>query len=230
MRLRGGKDGGVSAFRCSRSLRGPAARLASARTHVAQRAAHSGGGAAANPRCRPTQVTDFGLAIDANTERPVTRLGTLDYMSPEASDSQQIQQIPVCSRHACHTRAGQAQPTGGPPAMAGACGTTNRARMPQLQHSSAMRLPVAQAPRIPARVPLAPLQVLRCPDKHSPEDHKGRADLGYGPGVDAWAMGVLAYELIVGRPPFGMVRRARDCYLPSFCRLLTNRSDTQLRP
>ncbi len=26
------------------------------------------------------QLADFGLAIDLNEERPVTRLGTLDYM------------------------------------------------------------------------------------------------------------------------------------------------------
>jgi len=29
------------------------------------------------------KVADFGLSIDAKSERPVTRLGTLDYMSPE---------------------------------------------------------------------------------------------------------------------------------------------------
>lgn len=29
------------------------------------------------------QVVDFGLAIDSSQERPVTRLGTLDYMAPE---------------------------------------------------------------------------------------------------------------------------------------------------
>ncbi|GFR49704.1 hypothetical protein Agub_g11855 [Astrephomene gubernaculifera] len=80
-------------------------------------------------RERVMKVTDFGLAINATTERPVTRLGTLDYMAPE---------------------------------------------------------------------------VLRCPDKHAPEDNKDRVDLEYDTSVDAWAMGVLAYELVVGRPPFGM--------------------------
>lgn len=29
------------------------------------------------------KVTDFGLSIDVNQERPVTRVGTLDYMAPE---------------------------------------------------------------------------------------------------------------------------------------------------
>ena len=32
--------------------------------------------------------------------------------------------------------------------------------------------------------------------------------LGYTSMVDAWAMGVLAYELIVGRPPFEKQSRA----------------------
>lgn len=34
-------------------------------------------------RERVMKVTDFGLAINSTTERPVTRLGTLDYMAPE---------------------------------------------------------------------------------------------------------------------------------------------------
>ncbi|GAX83095.1 hypothetical protein CEUSTIGMA_g10521.t1 [Chlamydomonas eustigma] len=78
------------------------------------------------------KVTDFGLAVNSAVERPVTRLGTLDYMAPE---------------------------------------------------------------------------VLRCPDKHLPNENKERSDLAYTEAVDAWAMGVLAYELIVGRSPFGMADR-----------------------
>ena len=35
------------------------------------------------PLSRFHSHTDFGLAVDGNQERPVTRLGTLDYMAPE---------------------------------------------------------------------------------------------------------------------------------------------------
>ena len=48
-------------------------------------------------------------------------------------------------------------------------------------------------------------KVLKCPDKYLPTDNKDRVDLAYNEAVDSWAMGVLAYELIVGRPPFAMV-------------------------
>lgn len=83
------------------------------------------------------KITDFGLAINQREERPVTRLGTLDYMAPE---------------------------------------------------------------------------VIQCPDKHHPSDNKHRIDLIYGERVDAWAMGILAYELVVGRSPFGMSDRESTIY------------------
>lgn len=70
---------------------------------------------------------DFGLSIDITQERPVTRVGTLDYMAPE---------------------------------------------------------------------------VVICPDKCHPNDHKEKKNLHYTNLVDAWAVGVLAYELTVGRAPF----------------------------
>lgn len=73
------------------------------------------------------KLADFGLAIDLNEERAVTRAGTLDYMAPE---------------------------------------------------------------------------VLRCPPKNLPQENKHLSQLHYNNSVDAWAVGVFAYELIVGYPPF----------------------------
>jgi hypothetical protein len=70
---------------------------------------------------------DFGLSIDITRERPVTRVGTLDYMAPE---------------------------------------------------------------------------VVVCPDKCSPPADPARPHHHYTHLVDAWAVGVLAYELTVGRAPF----------------------------
>ncbi len=45
-------------------------------------------------------------------------------------------------------------------------------------------------------------EVLRCPPKNLPQENKNNASLHYNNSVDAWAVGVFAYELIVGYPPF----------------------------
>jgi hypothetical protein len=42
-------------------------------------------------------------------------------------------------------------------------------------------------------------EVLRCPLKRQPADNKDRPDLFYSQAVDAWAVGVLTYELLTGR-------------------------------
>jgi len=76
---------------------------------------------------RVLKLADFGLAIDLNEERAVTRAGTLDYMAPE---------------------------------------------------------------------------VLRCPPKNLPQENKTNKSLQYTNSVDSWAVGVFAYELIVGVAPF----------------------------
>lgn len=52
------------------------------------------------------------------------------------------------------------------------------------------------------------MQVLLCPDKSRPQENKDKVLLGYTALVDAWAMGILAYELVVGRPPFEKQSRA----------------------
>ena len=96
---------------------------------------------ASNENSKKTiKLADFGVSIDCSSERPVTRCGTLDYISPEA---------------------------------------------------------------------------LACPDKTHPEENKDLIGLVYGPSVDVWAVGVLAYELIVGLPPFekDSRRETRDAIL-----------------
>jgi serine/threonine protein kinase len=45
-------------------------------------------------------------------------------------------------------------------------------------------------------------EVLRCPVKEHPLDFKHCRKLQYNTSVDVWAVGVLAYELLVGFPPF----------------------------
>eukprot|EP00798_Chlamydomonas_sp_ICE-L_P005086 gene5086-34884_t len=51
-------------------------------------------------------------------------------------------------------------------------------------------------------------EVLVCPDKRKPEENKEKAVLAYTVQVDAWAAGILAYELLVGYPPFEQESRA----------------------
>ncbi|GIL76510.1 hypothetical protein Vretimale_6031 [Volvox reticuliferus] len=46
-------------------------------------------------------------------------------------------------------------------------------------------------------------EVLRCPTKKTPDENKGNPESAhYHQAVDAWAVGVFAYELVVGAPPF----------------------------
>ena len=51
-------------------------------------------------------------------------------------------------------------------------------------------------------------EVLDCPFKNKPEENKEKEELYYSLTVDAWAMGVLTYELLVGFPPFNDKQRA----------------------
>ncbi|MEW5298547.1 MAG: hypothetical protein WDW38_000717 [Sanguina aurantia] len=51
-------------------------------------------------------------------------------------------------------------------------------------------------------------EVLVCPDKRRPEENKDKLLLAYTAQVDSWAVGILAYELLVGYPPFEQESRA----------------------
>jgi serine/threonine protein kinase len=45
-------------------------------------------------------------------------------------------------------------------------------------------------------------EVIICPLKRLPTDFKDRPHLAYSPKADSWSIGVLAYELLTGRPPW----------------------------
>ena len=60
---------------------------------------------------------------------------------------------------------------------------------------------------------LAP-EILDCPVKSHPMDNKDKPHIGYTNKVDCWSVGVLAYEVLVGRPPFEAVRAAQGLQQP----------------
>lgn len=70
-------------------------------------------------------------------------------------------------------------------------------------------------------------EVVVCPDKHHPADHKELTHLHYTAVVDAWAVGVLAYELVVGKAPFDKVgERARLWHYRVMCTHHSQGADT----
>ena len=50
--------------------------------------------------------------------------------------------------------------------------------------------------------------MLVCPEKSKPDENKNKTMLGYTCMVDTWAIGILAFELVGGRPPFERETRA----------------------
>lgn len=44
--------------------------------------------------------------------------------------------------------------------------------------------------------------MLLCPEKTRPEENKDQPILEYTEAVDAWSIGIVCFELLVGHPPF----------------------------
>ena len=65
-------------------------------------------------------------------------------------------------------------------------------------------LPLAARPRLGTIDYIAP-EILDCPTKKSPLENKDNPAIGYSNKVDCWSVGVLAYELCCGCPPFAAV-------------------------
>ena len=140
----------------------------------------------AYPPPPPPPQGDFGLAIKFDEEVPFSRSGTLDYMAPEARPLRARARAPP----SCAPR--QAPRTRSPPRPSRPSPTPPPARAQVLKN------------------PSVPFQEGRSVD---PAMLAARGVSPYGPPVDVWAAGVLAYELITGHPPFEVEDEAQTAAL-----------------
>ncbi|KAH7617445.1 putative Aurora kinase C [Nannochloris sp. 'desiccata'] len=123
------------------------------------------------------KLADFGLAIDTYREKPISRVGTLDYMPPE---------IAILPRSGAPIPPPQSIP--GSPSYAAASSSAHNT--PKV--NSPLGVPNSPAGTAP-RSPFSPMSCSLI----------GKNNGGnYGLPVDVWCAGILAYELLVGGPPF----------------------------
>jgi serine/threonine protein kinase len=123
------------------------------------------------------KLADFGLAIDTAREKPMSRVGTLDYMPPE---------IAILPRSGAPVAPPPSIP--GSPCYAAACSSAHNTPKALLGLSPS----AGSTPRSPF-APQSPF---------SPSLSSNNNGGNYGLPVDVWCAGILAYELLVGGPPF----------------------------
>ncbi len=123
------------------------------------------------------KLADFGLAIDTSREKPMSRVGTLDYMPPE---------IAILPR----SGAPIPPPLSIPGSPSHAAASSSAHTTPKVPNS-----PLGFSPSSPGSPGAAP----RSPFSQSFSINNNG---NYGLPVDVWCAGILAYELLVGGPPF----------------------------
>lgn len=132
------------------------------------------------------KIADFGLAIDLNQERAVTRAGAQHTMQQKSGTLH----APPLKREPARTNC---------TACCLPCSTCSSLLQLCCGVTCLLRLSVVCcAGTLDYMAP----EVLRCPVKEHPLDYKHCHALQYNTSVDVWAVGVLAYELLVGFPPF----------------------------
>jgi serine/threonine protein kinase len=126
------------------------------------------------------KLADFGFAINFRQHMPVTRLGTLEYMVGECVT--EIKPVPRCAS----IRANEI--------CTNACNLVITRRV--IVSSS-----LCFSPNLFLRPYDSAPELLRC-DIEAQRRARSEGKAGYGPAVDCWAIGVLAYECLVGKVPY----------------------------
>ncbi|KDD76635.1 protein kinase [Helicosporidium sp. ATCC 50920] len=164
-------------------------------------------------------LADFGLAIDLGCEAPLSRVGTLDYLAPEivrlglgGEGSKGGPASGLCpqtgGRGGAGNKAGNQPP---PPEPSPANGHPRPRALAQPAPVSALHLELQQfasqqtaaEPTLGAAAP-APV---RQPAPSSQTRMRAPPAARYGFPVDIWCLGILAYEVLVGGPPFEAASR-----------------------
>ena len=145
---------------------------------------------------RVLKLADFGLAIDLTEERAVTRAGEAagrleGTWRRVTVDCVQVQTTRHHRVYVFEANVGQAT------SMA----TRSRTSLRHTHHPCHPYHPHTPTTCTGTLDYMAP-EVLRCPPKNLPQENKNNPYLHYNNSVDAWAVGVFAYELVVGFPPF----------------------------